>query len=227
MLDDPRVVARRQPRRADAAGEREQLGEPEPAVAADAGIRRLAPGIAANERRRRRHGETPRADRVSRAAGRGRDRSARAATTAAGEQQARSTSGPAGSSHSLSVTPTASGPARSSATALSTPPLSATATRRSASVAADRRTRARWRARRPGAARPRPRPPRGASVRAGPASTPAASASTIVPSLTRSRTAAQSSPRADHRRAPASGQRSPREDGRGAEAPLTAALTPP
>ena len=43
MLDDPRVVARRQARRADTAGEREQLGEPEPAVAADARIRRLAP----------------------------------------------------------------------------------------------------------------------------------------------------------------------------------------
>jgi len=49
--------------------------------------------------------------------------------TASGEQHARSESGPAGSSQSLSVTPIARGPALSSATALSTPPLIATATR--------------------------------------------------------------------------------------------------
>src|SRR5207253_2301823 len=53
----------------------------------------------------------------------------RATTTAAGEQQARCASGPAGSSHSRSVTPTAFGRARRSATALSTPPLIATAVR--------------------------------------------------------------------------------------------------
>src|SRR5689334_22090683 len=54
---------------------------------------------------------------------------ARAAITASGEQQARSASGPCGSSQSRRVTPIAFWPARSSATALSTPPLIATATR--------------------------------------------------------------------------------------------------
>ena len=56
--------------------------------------------------------------------------------TASGEQQARSESGPAGSSQSLSVTPIARGPARSSATALSTPPLIATAIRPGSGAAA-------------------------------------------------------------------------------------------
>ncbi len=49
--------------------------------------------------------------------------SCRAAITALGEQQARSASGPFGSSQRRSVTPTGSGPDSSSATALSTPPL--------------------------------------------------------------------------------------------------------
>ena len=61
----------------------------------------------------------------------------RAAITASGEQQARSESGPAGSSQSRSVTPIAFGPARSSATALSTPPLIATATRSGSAVGAE------------------------------------------------------------------------------------------
>ena len=50
-LDDPRVVARRERGCADAAREREQLGEAEAAVAADARVRRLAARVAADERR--------------------------------------------------------------------------------------------------------------------------------------------------------------------------------
>src|SRR6185312_1915709 len=49
-LDDPRVVAGRQPLGAGALGEREQLGEAEAAVAADARVRRLAGRVAAHER---------------------------------------------------------------------------------------------------------------------------------------------------------------------------------
>ena len=50
-LDDARVVAGRDPRRADAVGEREQLVEAERAVAADARVRRLALRVAGDERR--------------------------------------------------------------------------------------------------------------------------------------------------------------------------------
>ena len=50
-LDDPRVVAGREAGRADAAREREQLGEAKAAVAADARVRRLTACIAAHERR--------------------------------------------------------------------------------------------------------------------------------------------------------------------------------
>ena len=49
-LDDPRVVARRKRRCTDAAREREQLGETEAAVAADARVRRLASRVTADER---------------------------------------------------------------------------------------------------------------------------------------------------------------------------------
>ena len=51
MADDARVVARREPRRAGAFREREQLREPEAAVAGDARVRRLAARVAADERR--------------------------------------------------------------------------------------------------------------------------------------------------------------------------------
>ena len=50
MLDDARVVARREPGGTDATREGEELGEPEAAVAADARIRRLAAGVTADER---------------------------------------------------------------------------------------------------------------------------------------------------------------------------------
>ena len=50
MLDDSRVMPGREPRRAGALREREQLAEAERAVAARAGVRRLAARIAANER---------------------------------------------------------------------------------------------------------------------------------------------------------------------------------
>ena len=50
MLDDPRVVAGRQPRRTSAAREREQLREPKAPVAARARIRRLSAGIGVDER---------------------------------------------------------------------------------------------------------------------------------------------------------------------------------
>ena len=105
----------------------------------------------------------------------------RAASTALGEQHARSESGPRGSIQRRSVTPTAPGPARSSATALSTPPLIATATRPRRRRARERRARARSRARRPRASRRRPRPPRAGSGRARSSASPSASASTIRP----------------------------------------------
>ena len=130
MFDDARVVARREAGGAGAAREREQLGEAEAAVAADARVRRLALGVAGDE------GvddcaRGTRSRRSSVTCGRpSRWQVSRAAMTASGEQQARSASGPAGSSQRRSVTPTASfARARRSATALSTPPLIATATR--------------------------------------------------------------------------------------------------
>ena len=82
--------------------------------------------------------------------------------------------------------------------------------------------RAHSRARRPAAPRRRPLPPRAATARAGRSSRPGASASTIRPPSTRSRTAAQSAPRAE---SPKSSTIRPgywRSKGvRGAEAPLT------
>src|SRR5581483_6209603 len=50
-LDDARIVAGRQLRGADPPREREELGEPEAPVAADARVRRLAACVAAHERR--------------------------------------------------------------------------------------------------------------------------------------------------------------------------------
>ena len=105
-LDDARVVAGPELRRSGALGEGEQLVEAEAAVAAAARVRRLAARVAATKgsttaRRNssRRSSVTcgsPSAWQVS-----------RAAMTASGEQQARSESGPAGSSQSRSVTPIA------------------------------------------------------------------------------------------------------------------------
>ena len=138
-LDDARVVAGREPRGADAPREREQLGEAEAAVAADARVRRLAARVAAHERRRRPRGGTPRAGRASRAGARARGRSrARRSPRSASSRRARRPA-PFGSSQRRSVTPTALGPASSSATALSTPPLIATATRVGIARRADRR----------------------------------------------------------------------------------------
>ena len=56
-LDDPRVVTGGERRRTDTAREREQLGEAEAAVAADARVRRLAARVAAHERRHDRTAE--------------------------------------------------------------------------------------------------------------------------------------------------------------------------
>src|SRR5439155_11463139 len=50
VVDDPGVVAGRQPGGTGATRERKQLGEPEAPVAADAGVRRLAARVAADER---------------------------------------------------------------------------------------------------------------------------------------------------------------------------------
>ena len=50
MLDDACVVPRGEPLGAGAAREREHRGEAEAPVAADAGVRRLAGGVAADER---------------------------------------------------------------------------------------------------------------------------------------------------------------------------------
>ena len=112
MLDDPRVVAGREPGRADPAREREELREPEAAVAARARVRRLAAGVAPDEglddRAPERVAEIERHVRKPTLRG----TCARAARTASGEQQARSTSGPSGSIQRRSVTPTAPVPAR-------------------------------------------------------------------------------------------------------------------
>ena len=51
VLDDPSVVARREPRRARALGEGEQLGEAEAPVATDARVRGLSLGVPPHERR--------------------------------------------------------------------------------------------------------------------------------------------------------------------------------
>ena len=56
-MHDSRVVTGRQPCGPGAVGEREQLGEPEAAVARDARVRRLAARVAADERRHDRAAE--------------------------------------------------------------------------------------------------------------------------------------------------------------------------
>ena len=64
VLDDARVVAGREPRRAGAAREREQLREAEAPVAARARVRRLAARVALDERLRRPRAGTPPARRA-------------------------------------------------------------------------------------------------------------------------------------------------------------------
>ena len=120
----------------------------------------------------------------------------RAASTALGEQHARSESGPCGSIQRRRVTPTAPGPARSSATALSTPPLIATAVRPGAGAA---RTAAASAFARASTARVSP-PTAAASSSVRPrrsSANPSAAASTIRPRSTCRRTYAQSAPRAE------------------------------
>ena len=129
VLDDPRVVPGRQPRRTGAPREREQL--------ARSGSRRCSACTGSASRRARsratngcddRARGTPRAGRASRAAGRAR-----------GTSRARRSPPPASSTHARRRAPrgrsragvsrrSPPGPARSRATALSTPPLIATAT---------------------------------------------------------------------------------------------------
>ena len=115
----------------------------------------------------------------------------RAAITDSGEQQARSESGPFGSSQSRSVTPTAFGAARSSATALSTPPLIATAVRPARGSA--RKTGPSAAASASTASVSPPTAAASSSVSPGSArSSPSACASTIVSPSTTSRTDAHS-----------------------------------
>ena len=72
VLAQARVVPGAEPRRADPAGEGEERGEAEAAVAADARVRRLAARVAGHERRDDRlRGSAP-AGRASRAGGRAR-----------------------------------------------------------------------------------------------------------------------------------------------------------
>ncbi len=120
----------------------------------------------------------------------------RARTTASGEQHARSALGPAGSSQSRRVTPTASAPARTSATALSTPPLIATATRPGFGLA--RKTPARAFATASAASVSPGTAAASSSVRSARGrSIPGASASTMRSPSTTSRAYAYSAPRAE------------------------------
>ena len=172
---------------------------------------------------RRPRAGTPHAGRGSRAAARAVAHLA-AATTALGEQHARSKSGPCGSSQRRRVTPTACGPGLRSATALSTPPLIATATRRivaAPSTPARSHSRARPRA----ASRPRRQPPRAASGRAGRARARTRPRRRSARRSTRSRTAAQSSPRAESPKLEHRPSVAPQSEG--SRSPPHHALTPP
>ena len=133
-LLDAGVVAGPEDVRTRPAGERDELVEAKAAVAPHARVRREAGGVPVDERPDDRVAERlPQVDGdvrqpqvVTRPAG---------GDDGVGEQHARSALGPAGSSQSRRVTPTASGRACRSATALSTPPLMATATRPGAGAA--------------------------------------------------------------------------------------------
>ena len=129
MLRDTRIVAGRKPVAAGAPRKREQLGEAEAAVAADARIRRLAARVSPHERRHDRAAkllaqverDVRKAEPVARLA-----RRDHGFGRAAGPVRVRARRGRARGEASRR---SRSGPARSSATALSTPPLIATAVR--------------------------------------------------------------------------------------------------
>ena len=134
VVGDAGVVARGERRGPQPLGEGEHRVDPQLAVADHAGVRASAPPRGRAGSRRRRWPETRPRGRASGGAGRVAWASARAPTTASGEQQLRAPS-VCRSAHSFRVTATTSAPrsrSSSAATAESTPPLIATSTRSAA-----------------------------------------------------------------------------------------------
>ena len=164
-LDDPRVVAGREPRGADAVANASSSSKRKLPLQRTHGFGVSPRAYPSHERRRRPRcaellAQVERDVRDARARG----RLARAAITARRRAARPLGVGPFGSSQSRSVTPTASGPALSSATALSTPPLIATATRPRRARRDDRPDRVRERVGGERLAAEQP-PPRAASAR--------------------------------------------------------------
>ena len=165
-LDDPRVVTGGERRRADTGREREQLGETEASVAADARVGRLAARVAAHERRD--DGAAERFTQIERHV----RKAARMARLARGDHRARRAAG------ALGIRPVRVEPQAERHADRSRPRLEERHRAVDAAAHRDRNplrvaaspeppARARSRARRPAASRHRRRTPRAGSARAG------------------------------------------------------------